>query len=181
MVFAGCSRKIPLSSCLSLVAIISEKSPTWYLSCRRKWEGSCWESLLGLAQQVFLPAVLHPCHPMLCSGIISYSWAEPRSWKIRTHKFNIDIFALFYKQRIWLLVYLFGSFLVWLQCFLLTNTCVMMTTFLWCTSPSFFPLSSLSSFQFFCSGCVWLQPSFALMIRLNHATAPHISSIYCKS
>lgn len=122
----------------------------------------------------------HYCRP-ICSGVMSSSWAEPSSWKTWTHKFSAAIFALFYKQRLWLLVYLFGSFLVWLQYFLLTDICAMITTFLWGISASFFSPSSLSCFQFFCSDCVWLQPILLTMIRLNHTTTPHISPIYCQS
>lgn len=132
----------------------------WNTELQQEVGRSCWESLLGLAQQVFLPAVLHLCHPMVCSGVMSSSWAEPSSSSMLNTS-SILIFLLIFISRgfnFWFLLlvpFLSGSSVSSLQ------ICVLWWP-LWCISPSFFSLSSsLSSFRFFCSGSVWLQPSFA--------------------
>lgn len=75
-----------------------------------------------------------PCHGLHWGRELLLGRAQQLEW---THRFNTDIFSLFYKQSIWLLVSLFGSFLIWLQCFLLTNMCVMMTTLMHYLLPSF--------------------------------------------
>lgn len=126
--------------------------------------------------------VLHPCHPMVCSGVRSSSWAEPSSWN--GHTSSISIFLLLFKSRgfgfwfLFLVAFLSGSSVSYLHisvCYDDHFSLMYISFFPFLFLPLPLPLGF--SFQAMCN----CNQVLLTMIRLHHATAPHISPIYSKS
>lgn len=143
-----------------------------------------WAARVGRKEAVrsWLPGLAPLAMPPVL--LMGSSWAEPASCETQAYKLETEIFTLLNKQSIWILVYLFGCFLVWLQCFLLSKAWAMPASLLWCMSPSFllfsfFPSLFLPVFLF--RQCAIASKLLLTVLRLSHFDTPHITQINCKS